>query len=191
MDFSKMISRITSDVRYMAISAILGVEAILQLLALLRSFGSNLSFLVLITNLLPLVAIACLLLHALAFHGDGSPIMMWGYAGLSILTSLLSRILPKFTAGVIGGDSFSTIAFFVGLLFYAFLLAAPILFKGQKSIVPMAVAGLFAAITLFMSFRSYMMYFGSFMGLESIRFFFNTLIDAGVIVSAGALATDW
>lgn len=187
-----MLSKIMGDVRYIAITAILGVAALLELISLFRMFGnsSNLSFMLLLAHLIPIAGIGALLVHLVMFHGDGNKLMIYAYCGLSVLSFIFSFLLNRYYGAIgFGGSAFSNIFAFIIPLVAIFVLSTGVI-DMKNPMFFVFVLGT-AVISIFPGLLGLFRQFRFFPFAEILKGLFNLLISAGVTTSACMLAVDW
>lgn len=182
-----MIGKILGDVRYIAISAILGVAALLKVINLFGIF-EYLSFVSILNALIPLAAIGALIVHLLIFHGEGSKLMIYAYCGLTFLSFIFSFLVNKNMMGY-QPSILTNLITMVAPLIVVFVISTGVI--SMKSPIFFLIVGSAAFITAFPGLIDIIRVFRYFPAGMMLKNLFNIILSAGVTASACMLATDW
>ena len=183
-----MIGKILGDVRYIAITAILAVSALLSITNFInytKNFPIRAPFLsIYLIALLGLISLGILFVHAAMFHDEGNKLAIYAYCALKVLIPIFSyfayRRLGIFNFNTsLMGEIFSL----VPVIVVAFLTTEKFEYKTP---VFFGMVG-FAIIATVFPTISGIFAGGSF----AIANLFSLLINAGVTASACMLAVDW
>ena len=183
-----MIGKILGDVRYIAITAILAVSALLSITNIInytKNFPIRAPFLsVYLAALLGLLAIGALLVQMIMFHGEGNKLGIYAYCALQVLIPIIDFISSR-KLGI-----FDTSASVMGIIFSIVpVIVIALLATGNfeyKTPVFFGMVGFAIIATVFPTIIN--IFAGRGIAIANL---FTLLINAGVTASACMLAVDW
>ena len=159
MDISRMIRKATSSIAFIGITAILGLNLLLDVLYVIDFFGGHIEFAAFIPYMLGFVADVCLLVYALNSHGTkGIKLSAYAYFIIGILSAIISVINQKMFSFKAGGVAVSAIVMVV------MLVAIACIFFKIRGLPVLALGGI-ALVSNVISVVQTISQIGAFFGL--------------------------
>ena len=127
MDISKMLTRVTGDLKYALITVVIGVSILFNVISFFQRFAYGVGLIYVISVILSVASAAALLLYALNSHGikGSSQMMLYAHFVLSLACTFMSFINNRLMGMM---DAMTLNIAWASLLFPVAMLAC-ILFK--------------------------------------------------------------
>ena len=180
MDISKMLKRVTGDLKYALITVVIGVSILFNVISFFQRFAYGVGLIYVISVILSVASAAALLLYALNSHGikGSSQMMLYAHFVLSLACTFMSFINNR----LMGMDVITSNMAWASLLFPVAMLAC-IFFKmrGTPVLVFTVLAMVFQVFPVIRMLSA-----NGFIGLLPV---ISLLLPAAMIAIAGYLVS--